>query len=193
MIRGRQSLIIVTGGEGAGKTTIMAGLLPHTPRGAKLDAEDVGQVNPFIFDRPFLELLWNNVSNVITNFWAAGYTTVITGSFLEGDTHDSYQQFRTRLPEDVAIYLVHLQASRPIRDQRRINRPKPTSTEWRERVDSSYPDNDTSLRDNAHDYRYIAIDNNDHQIQESITAIKTAIPEIYGQTATSDGALQTLQ
>ncbi len=42
------SLIPTTGKEGAGKGTVLTALLPHTPYAAKLDAEDVGQVNPFI-------------------------------------------------------------------------------------------------------------------------------------------------
>lgn len=178
----QRSLILVTGGEGAGKTTVMSALLPHTPGGAKIDAEDVGQVNPFIFGQPFLQLLWSNVTDVITNFWAAGYSTVITGSFLDGDTYTSFRQFRTRVPEDVSIYVIHLLASKPIRDQRRIDRAKPSTAEWRDRIDASYPTNDTTLRDNAgSNYRYLSIDNNDQQPAETVATIKAAIPGIYGE------------
>lgn len=101
IVRLPRSLILVTGEEGAGKSTVMTALLPHTPAGAKIDGEDVGQVNPFSFNQTFLNLLWNNVAAVITNFWNAGCSTVITGSLLNGDTDDSLQQFRTRLPDDV--------------------------------------------------------------------------------------------
>lgn len=179
-----RSLILVTGGEGAGKSTVMAALLPQTRGGAKLDAEDVGQVNPFAFGQAFLQLLWSNVADVVTNFWAAGYPTVITGSLLDGDTYTSFQQFRRYLPSDVAIYVVHLQASKTTRDQRRIDRPKPSSREWRDRVDASYPSNDTSLRDNAQDYRYVAIDNSNQLLRETIAVITDAIPEIYEKTFT---------
>jgi guanylate kinase len=34
-------LVIVSGEEGAGKSTIVRALLPHTPSGARIDAEDV--------------------------------------------------------------------------------------------------------------------------------------------------------
>lgn len=57
----QRSLIVVTGQEGAGKTTIMRGLLPYARDAAKVDAEDVGQVNPFVMDEAFLRLLWNNM------------------------------------------------------------------------------------------------------------------------------------
>jgi hypothetical protein len=173
---------LVTGGEGVGKSTIMSALLPHTSNGAKIDAEDVGQVNPFTFDQPFLDLLWNNVTAVIMNYWAAGYPTVIAGSLLEGDTHASFRQFRRRLPNDIGVYVVHLTASRQVRDERRIHRAKLSTKEWRERVDASYPTNDTSLRDNAGEYRYIPIDNSMQSSAETVAAIMRAIPEIYGST-----------
>lgn len=174
-----RSLILVTGEEGTGKTTTMRALLEQTPSAAKLDAEDVGQVNPFVFNPAFLQLLQGNVSAVITNFWDAGYRVVIAGSFLDGDTHASFRQFQARLPEDITIYLVHLQASKPVRDRRRIDREKPSDDSLRDQVDASYPREDNSLRDNADDYRYIPIDNSDQQLSQTIRAIKAAIPEIY--------------
>ena len=175
----RRSLILVTGEEGAGKSTVMAALLPHTPGGAKLDAEDVGQVHPFTFETPFHDLLWANVLAVTSNFWNAGYTTVITGSLLEGDTYSSFQGFRRLLPEDIAIYVVRLSASKAVRDQRRIERAKPSSEEWRDRVDATYPAGDTSLLDNATDYRYVMIDNTTQRLEDTLAAIQAAIPEVY--------------
>lgn len=179
----RRSLILVTGEEGAGKSTVMSALLLHTPAGAKIDAEDVGQVNPFNFNQTFLDLLWTNVAAVITNFWDAGYATVITGSLLNGDTHASLQQFRERLPDDVDLYVIHLRASKHVRDQRRISRAKPSTQEWRDRVDASYPSGDTSLRDNASDYRYIPIANDAQDLSDTMAVIMELIPEIYGTGA----------
>lgn len=175
---------MVTGGEGVGKSTLMSALLPHTPGGAKIDAEDVGQVNPFTFDQSFLDLLWNNVTAVITNYWTAGYPTVITGSLLDGDTHASFHKFRAQLPRDVCFYVVHLTASKQVRDRRRIDRVKPSSKEWRDRVDASYPSGDTNLRDNAHDCRYIPVDNSTQSVAETTAAIMHAIPEIYSRSDT---------
>lgn len=175
----QRTLIVVTGQEGAGKSAIMSALLPHLSCGAKLDAEDVGQVQPFAFDQPFLELMWSNVVTVITSFWDAGYRDVIAGSFLDGDTHQSLQQFRARLPEGISIYLIHLRASKPVRDQRRIARAKPSTKEWRDQVDARYPSDDTSLGDNASDYRYIPIDNSTQQLRDTVAAILKAIPEVF--------------
>lgn len=176
----RPVLILITGGEGAGKSTVMSALLPLTPGAAKIDAEDVGQVNPFTFDQPFLDLLWRNTTTLIINFWAAGYSTVITGSFLDGDTRASFDQFRAHLPAEVSILLVHLRAAKPTRDERRIHRAKPSTEEWRDRVDASYPDNDTSLGESSSADRYIPIDNTHQQVHETIAEIRAAIPEIYG-------------
>src|SRR5690606_35577919 len=117
---------------------VMSALLPHTPRAGKIDAEDVGQVNPFTFDRPFLELLWSNVIAVVENFWAAGCTTVITGSFLDRDAYSSLRESLDRLGHGPTLYVVHLVPSTSARDRRRISRPKPTSKAWRGTVDAGY-------------------------------------------------------
>lgn len=175
----RRTLIMITGEEGVGKSTVMSALLLRTPGAAKIDAEDVGQVNPFNFSQSFLDLLWDNIAGVITNFWGAGYSVVITGSLLNGDTHASLQQFRTRLSDDFDLYLVHLTASKKVRDQRRISRAKPSTKDWRDRVDASYPTGDTSLSDNAADYRYIGVDNDDQQLIETLEVIMEAIPAVY--------------
>lgn len=185
----QRSLILVTGEEGTGKSTVMSALLPRTPGGAKIDAEDVGQVNPFIFNQPFLDLLWDNVTSVIANYWAAGYPTVITGSLLDGDTHASFRQFRMRLPDDIDAYVIHLSASKSVRDQRRIDRAKPSTKEWRDRVDASYPTGDTSLRDNANDYLYIPVSNDAQQLTETLDMIMQAIPKIYSTSDPSDPAM----
>lgn len=180
----RRSLILVTGEEGAGKTTVMQALLPQLPNAAKLDAEDVGQVNPFTMDEPFVRLLWDNVLAVITNFWAAGYPTVVTGSFLVEDSSARYRQFRSELPDGIDVYLVHLHASKAVRDRRRIDRSKPSTKEWRDRVDAIYPD-DTDLRNADSDYRYIRIDNDTQSVSGTISAIRMAIPELFGSRSES--------
>ena len=77
-----QRLIIISGEEGAGKSTIVRALLPSTPYGARIDAEDIGQTNPCPMDDPFFDLLRRNVAGLVENFWAAGYVNVIAGSFL---------------------------------------------------------------------------------------------------------------
>lgn len=175
-----RSLILVTGEEGAGKSTVMRALLSETPHAAKLDAEDVGQINPFSFDASFLQLLQANVLAVITNFWKAGYPTVIAGSFLDRDTGTSLSRFRSQLPPEVRVYVVQLCASKGARDQRRLNRDKPTSREWRDRVDGGYGTGGDELCDHAVDYRYIGIDNTAQSLARTVDEIKAAIPEIYG-------------
>lgn len=169
-------LIIITGQEGAGKSTIVRELLPHTPRSAQIDAEDVGQVNPWVFDEEFRRLHRQNVAALTRNFWHAGYLNVIAGSFVSD--HASYVAFRQLLDEDVQVWVVQLLAGKEVRDQRRIARPKPSSSEWRDRVDRFDPE-DTTLRHAPGDYRYLAIDNNHLTPAETVSSIKHGIPEIY--------------
>lgn len=184
----RRSLILVTGEEGAGKTTVMRELLARAPHAAKLDAEDVGQVNPFTMDEPFIRLLWANVRAVIANFWAAGYPTVITGSFLVRDSYASYREFRRELPAGIEVYLVHLLAGKAVRDRRRIERAKPSTREWRDRVDALFPGDD-SLRDasTGADYRYVRVENDAQTVRETVAAIERAIPEVFGGPAVLGG------
>lgn len=137
-------LIIIVGQEGAGKSTIVRALVPETPHGAKVDAEDVGQVNPWSWNDSFKTLLWNNVTALAQNFWQAGYTNVIAGSFI--NDYSDYAHFRTRLDRDVEIYLIHLCASKAARDRRRIERSKPSNKQWRDELDQTFPE-DTTLRD----------------------------------------------
>jgi hypothetical protein len=120
-----QRLIIVSGEEGAGKSTIVHALLPSTPRGARIDAEDIGQANPCPMDDTFFDLLRRNVVGLVENFWAAGYANVIAGSFLR--RYSDYMSFRQLLPRPSAVFLVDLLVDREMRDRRRITRAKQTT------------------------------------------------------------------
>src|SRR5580698_5791102 len=124
-----QRLIIVNGEEGAGKSTIVRALLPSTPYGARIDAEDIGQTNPCPMDDTFFGLLRRNVAGLVENFWAAGYVNVIAGSFLR--CYPDYLAFRQLLARPTAVFLVDLLVDRQVRDHRRITRAKQTTQEWR--------------------------------------------------------------
>lgn len=99
-------LVIVCGEEGAGKSTIVRALLPSTPGGARIDAEDIGQTNPCLMDDTFFGLLRRNVACLVENFWAAGYVNVIAGRFLR--CHADYVSFRQLLPRPTAVVVADL-------------------------------------------------------------------------------------
>lgn len=185
MPSGRRNLIVIDGQEAAGKSTIIRALLRVTPGGAQIDAEDVGQVNPFTFDEPFLELLWDNVAAVTDNFWRAGYTTVIAGSFLRG--YPDLPRFRRRLGIEPATYVIQLCASREVRDRRRLEREKPSTKEWRDYVERIAPE-DRSFAEAGGDYRFLRVDGDGLTIDETVATIRDALPEIYG-TANNQAAL----
>ena len=123
-----QRLIIISGEEGAGKSTIVRALLPPTPYGARIDAEDIGQTNPCPMDDTFFDLLRRNVAGLVENFWAAGYVNVIAGSFLR--RYSDYVSFR-QLLRPSAVFLIDLLAGKEVRDHRRITRAKRATQEWR--------------------------------------------------------------
>jgi hypothetical protein len=100
-----QRLIIISGEEGAGKSTIVRALLPSTPCGARIDAEDIGQTNPCPMDDTFFDLLRRSAAGLVENFWAAGYVNVIAGSFLR--RYSDYISFR-QLVQPSAVFLVDL-------------------------------------------------------------------------------------
>jgi ABC-type multidrug transport system ATPase subunit len=85
-------LILVTGEEGAGKSTIIRALLLRTPDGAGIDAEDVGRTNPWPMDDEFFDLLRRNVAGLVENFWAAGYATGL-------DVAETVRQITSAIPD----------------------------------------------------------------------------------------------
>jgi hypothetical protein len=169
-------LVIITGQEGAGKTTIVPALLPYVQPGAAFDAEAVGQVTPWQWDRAFKTLLWDNGAALVRNFWQAGYCTVIAGSFV----HDyaDYAEFRPRLDAAVDISLVQLCAAKEVRDQRRVTRAKTSSQEWRDDLDRRYPE-DTTLGAAAADYRYVRVDTSALSVARTVEQIRRALPEVF--------------
>jgi len=171
-----QRLIIVSGEEGAGKSTIVRALLPSTPYGARIDAEDIGQTNPCPMDDMFFGLLRRNVAGLVENFWAAGYVNVIVGSFLR--CYSDYVSFRQLLPRPSPVFLVDLLVDRQVRDHRRITRAKQTTQEWRDMVDQ-IPEDRTIRQAADADYRYIGIDTSDLDVAGTVQRIKGAIPEVY--------------
>jgi hypothetical protein len=168
-------LVIITGQEGAGKTTIVPALLPSVQPGAAFDAEAVGQVTPWQWDRAFTALLWDNVAALVGNFWQAGYRTVIVGSFV--NDYADYVEFRPRLDAAVDISLVQLCASQTVRDQRRVARPKTSSKEWRDDVDRRYPE-DTTLGAAAADYRHVWVATSALSVARTVAQIRRALPEV---------------
>jgi hypothetical protein len=98
--------VIVTGEEGAGKSTIIRALLPHTPYGARIDAEDIGQTNPCPRDDEFFDLLRGNVAGLVNRFWTAGYVNVVAGSFLRH--YPDYRAFRQLLTLPSLVFLVEV-------------------------------------------------------------------------------------
>jgi len=175
LIRG-QRLIIISGEEGAGKSTIVRALLPSTQYGARIDAEDIGQTNPCPMDDTFFGLLRRNVAGLVENFWTAGYDNVIAGSFLR--CYSDYVAFRLLLPRPTAVFLVDLLVDREVRDHRRITRAKQTTQEWRDMVDQ-IPEDQTIRQAADADYRYIGINTTCLDIAGTVQRIKRAIPEVY--------------
>ncbi len=62
------NLVIIMGQEGAGKSTTVRALVKAIPGSAQIDAEDVGEVNPWQMDDAYLRLLWTNVADLTRNF-----------------------------------------------------------------------------------------------------------------------------
>jgi hypothetical protein len=173
---GATRLVIVNGEEGAGKSTIVRALLPHTPRGARVDAEDIGQTNPSPMDDTFFGLLRRNVADLVENFWEAGYVNVVAGSFLRG--YPDYLAFRRLLVRPSTVFLVELLVSKDVRDHRRITRAKQTTQTWRDMVDL-IPQDTTIRRATDADYRYVGIDTTSLDVTETVQQIRAAIPEVY--------------
>jgi ABC-type cobalamin/Fe3+-siderophores transport system ATPase subunit len=171
-------LVLVNGEEGAGKSTIVRALQPHTPDSARIDAEDLGQTNPCPMNDEFFDLLRRNVAGLVENYWTAGYTNVIAGSFLRD--YPDYLSFRKLLALPRAVFLVDLIVDKVVRDGRRVTRAKQTTQEWRDMVDLT-PEDLTIRQATDADYRYIGIDTTRLDVPETVRRIMHAIPEIYAR------------
>jgi len=171
-------LVVVGGEEGAGKSTIIRALLPYTPVGARIDAEDIGQTNPCPMDDEFFKLLRRNVAGLVENFWTAGYANVIAGSFLRG--YPDYLAFRPLLTRPSAVFLVDLLVDKDVRDHRRVMRAKQTTQQWRDMVDLM-PEDRTIRQATDADYRYVGVDTTRLDVAETVRRIMSAIPEIYSE------------
>jgi energy-coupling factor transporter ATP-binding protein EcfA2 len=171
-------LVLITGEEGAGKSTVVRALLPHTPVGARIDAEDIGQTNPCLMDDEFFDLLRRNVVGLVENFWAAGYVNVVAGSFLRH--YSDYIAFRELVTRPSEVFLVDLLVDKEVRDHRRVTRAKRTTREWRDMVDL-IPEDRTLRQATDADYRYVGIDTTDLTVDETVRRIKNAIPDVYTQ------------
>jgi energy-coupling factor transporter ATP-binding protein EcfA2 len=94
-------LVLIGGQEGAGKTTLIKALGKVTSDSAAVDAEDIGQVSPCLYDDEFFEFLRRNIAWLVERHWQAGYSTVITGDFdprsIAGDVTDGtlHREFKS--------------------------------------------------------------------------------------------------
>jgi hypothetical protein len=172
------TLVLLCGQEGAGKSTLAKGVTPYLKNGAAFDAENILQVNPFNFNDAFRALAIKNSISLIQNFFEAGFETVVAGSFI--GNRDGYDAFRKLLQVDPKIYIVMLNASKVVRDERRITREKPTTREWRDDLDRRFPP-DRSLYDSksSGDYEYIEIDNSELTLAETLKQVCLQIPGVF--------------
>jgi energy-coupling factor transporter ATP-binding protein EcfA2 len=172
-----QNLIIIAGQEGAGKSTTVRALVKAIPESAQIDAEDVGEVNPWHMDDAYFRMLWKNVADLTRNFWSAGFRNVVAGSFLSNVDH--YRAFRDVLNMHANVYVIQLCATKATRDVRRINRGKETSEEWRDMVDRVDPEDMSFAYENS-DYIFLRIDNDNLTVSETVERIRQWEPGLFG-------------
>jgi predicted kinase len=170
-----KTLILVEGQEGSGKSTLLPALLTRVPNAVSIDGEHLGQFSSCNMDDQFFQLLRRNVAALVTNFWDAGHQTVIAGSFLRN--LEDYHQFRATLSGDISVYFIHLCASKAVRDERRIQRRKPSSAAWRDQVDKSHPEA-VNFADDQAGYHYLRVDNSNLTLEQTLEQIAASWPEI---------------
>jgi broad-specificity NMP kinase len=77
---GKQKLIIISGSPCVGKTTIADGLLDSYENSAHLDDDWVWRVNPFSFDDPRNDTIYENMSFVLSNYLNLDFDYVFLSS-----------------------------------------------------------------------------------------------------------------
>ncbi|MCO5214878.1 MAG: hypothetical protein M9953_06670 [Thermomicrobiales bacterium] len=116
------------------------------------------------------------MADVATNYWEAGFRNFVAGSFFSN--LNQYAAFREHLNADAETYVIHLCAGKLTRDQRRIDRSKPSTKEWRDHVDSVDPE-DQTLATDTDSYRYLRIDNDGLSVEETVEVIRAWAPELF--------------
>ncbi|MFI7588973.1 hypothetical protein ACIB24_18070 [Spongisporangium articulatum] len=164
--------MVITGQEGVGKSTVVRALLRALPGSAQIDAEDVGQVNPWTYDEAFRALHRRNVADLTRNFWQAGYGTVLAASFV--DTHPQLRDFLALLGGQPELIVVQLCASRSERDRRRTRRAKPTSRAARHAADDAVPE-DRTLAAHADEYDYLRVDTDGLSVERVVAVVLARI------------------
>jgi hypothetical protein len=177
LVQSPRRLMLISGQEGVGKSSVMRALLPRLARGAVVDGEDVGQVHPWVYDEQFRALHRRNVAAVVSNFWTAGYPNVVTGSILE--TLEEYRAFRVLLTDEADIVVVELVAAKAERDRRRQTRSKTTTKEWRDMVDRQHPDDSLRGAGDAEDVRHVQIDTTDLDLAATVLHVTAAAPDMF--------------
>ncbi|PIR86913.1 MAG: hypothetical protein COU11_03605 [Candidatus Harrisonbacteria bacterium CG10_big_fil_rev_8_21_14_0_10_49_15] len=169
-----KKLLIIAGQEGVGKSTLTKALLPELENGAAFDAENILQVNPFVFGPEFKDLAIANSMALVYNFFEHGYERVVAASFINGQ--DGYERLKPKLKHNPKILVLQLTASQEVRDKRRIEREKPTTKEWRDIVDA--------VREKPFDkedpgYTYAEIDNSELTVDETVVMIKERMVDFF--------------
>jgi hypothetical protein len=170
--------MLIAGQEGAGKTTVTRALLPYLHAGAVIDGEDLGRVNPWVYDDAFRDLHRRNVAALVTNFWAAGYANVVAGSFF--GTLPEYRAFRSLLGDVTELLVVELQVDKAVRDGRRATRSKVTTQAWRDAVDlAERPDDSLRRADDREGFRYLAVDTTSLDVEATVARVTAAAPGMF--------------
>lgn len=177
-----QKLLIICGQEGVGKSTLAKRIVPHIVNGAAFDAENILQVNPFEMNDEFERLAVDNSAALINNFFQYGYNNVIAGSFIRNKK--GFDLLKEKLPTKPIIYLLMLTATKPVRDERRLQREKKPIDgkliEWMKWMDIHYPPDATlKAAQDTGDYTYFEIDNTALTVEQTIEQVREKLPEFF--------------
>ena len=134
-------IIIVSGQAGVGKTTTAKLLLSNIDKSAYVEADSLAVVSPFIFNDDLVVLCLNNALSVISNYFTAGYSTVIFSGFLGKQSQLDY--LINGIKDKSDIYLVWLEAQKEVRQNRKKerNRDESDQEKWLNFVDGLASEN----------------------------------------------------
>lgn len=169
-----KKIITITGMAGSGKTTVAKALLWKLKNSAHIESDSLISVNPFIYNANLEKLGIRNIVLLIKNFFSSGYENIIISGLIRNKKIFNY--FYKLIKPKTKIYIIHLEANKKSRAQRRLVRARDgaDTKKWIDWIDKKFPE-DFTLNTSDERYKFLKINNDEKSLKKIIERVNNFI------------------